>query len=166
MTHATLPSSSFQPARHLHLLDERQDPYQDYSAMETEAQCAECGAVYRDGRWQWIEASVDATTIRCPACRRCDERSPAAYVEIEGPILERRKEEMLEAVRAMERSAKSDDPIQRIMSVEETEKGMMITTTDVRLARSLAQLLQASFQCALDFHFDRNRSLLWLRCQG
>ena len=161
-----LPPSSFQPARHLHLLDERADPYLDYCATESEAQCSVCGAVYKDGSWQWIEPSVDATAIRCPACRRMEEQAPAAYLELEGKLIERGKDEILNTVRDIERLEKSKDPLQRIMSIDMAEKGLLITTTDVRLARSVAQLLQSSFECELDFHYDRSRSLLWLRCHG
>jgi NMD protein affecting ribosome stability and mRNA decay len=161
-----LPPSTFQPERHLHLLDERLDPYQDYSALESEAQCSVCGAVHKEGRWQWIEPSIDAAAIRCPACRRLEEQAPAAYLEIEGRLLDDRKDEVLNTVHEHERIEKSLDPLQRIMAIEATDKGLMITTTDVRLARSIAQLLQTRCQCELDFHYDRNRSLLWLRCRG
>ncbi|MGV3742678.1 MAG: BCAM0308 family protein [Burkholderiaceae bacterium] len=166
MKSLVLPPSSFQPARHLHLLDERADPYLNYCATESEAQCSVCGAVYKEGSWQWIEPSVDATAIRCPACRRMEEQAPAAYLEIEGKLIGQRKDEILDTVRDIERLEKSKDPLQRIMSIESMEKGLLITTTDVRLARSIAQLLQSSYQCELDFHYDRNRSLLWLRCYG
>jgi hypothetical protein len=156
--------ATFQPERHLHLLDERPDPYQDYSALENEAQCTDCGAVYKEGRWQWIEPSIDATAIRCPACRRMEEKAPAAYLEIEGALIAERKDEVIEAMRELERGEKSIDPLQRIISIDTTEKGLMVTTTDVRIARALAQRLQTSYRCELDFHYDRNRSLLWLRC--
>jgi NMD protein affecting ribosome stability and mRNA decay len=159
------PQNSFHPGRHLQLLDERQDPYHDYFAVEGEAQCSSCGAVYKDERWQWTEPSIDAATIRCPACRRMAEQSPAAYLEIEAPIPAGRHDELINSIREIERLEKSADPMQRIMSIEETGKQLLVTTTSVRLARSIAQLLQSSYGCDLDFHFDRNTSLLWLRCR-
>lgn len=159
-----IPNPTFQPERHLRLLDERKDPYQDYSALENEAHCASCGAVYKDGIWHWLEPSVDAVETRCPACKRVEEHSPAAYLEIEGAVLNRARDELTSAIYELERIEKSADPLQRIMSLEDSEKGLLITTTDVRLARALAQLLQTSYQCELDFHYDRDRSLLWLRC--
>jgi hypothetical protein len=159
------PPSTFHPGRHLQLLDERQDPYHDDFALEAEAQCSSCGAVYKDERWQWTEASVDATSIRCPACRRIEEQSPAAYLDIEGPISAGFQGELIGAIREIERLEKSADPMQRIIAIEETGGQLLLTTTSVRLARSIAQLLQTSYGCELDFHFDRDKSLLWLRCR-
>lgn len=164
MKSAFTPQGAFQPSRHLRLLDERQDPYNDYFAVEGEAQCSSCGAVYKDERWQWMEPSIDAASIRCPACRRIAERSPAAYLEIEAPISADKHDELIHSIREIEHLEKSADPMQRIMTIEETSKQLLVTTTNVRLARSIAQLLQSSYGCDLDFHFDRDTSLLWLRC--
>jgi hypothetical protein len=166
MTSSFTQQNAFHPGRHLQLLNERQDPYNDYSAVEGEAQCASCGAVYKDERWQWMEPSIDAASIRCPACRRIAEQSPAAYLEIKAPVPAGRQGELIDSIREIERLEKSTDPMQRIMSIEKTGKQMLVTTTNVRLARAIAQLLQSSYQCELDFHFDRNKSLLWLRCRA
>jgi hypothetical protein len=165
MKSSFIPSRVFRPARHLQLLDERRDPYNDYFALEGEAQCSGCGAVYKDGRWQWMEPSIDAASIRCPACRRIEEQAPAAYVEIESSFSLDRRGQLIDSIRETERLEKSVDPMQRIMAIEETGKQLRVTTSDVRLARTIAQFLQASYRCELDFHFDRNRSLLWLRCR-
>jgi hypothetical protein len=158
------PMSNFHPEQHLRLLDERKEPYHDYSAIEVEARCAACGAVHKNVAWHWIEPSVDAVETRCPACKRIAERAPASYLEIEGTFLNEKRAELINAIRALERVEKSADPLQRIMAIESSEKGILVTTTDVRLARAIAQLLQTSFQCDLDFHYDRDRSILWLRC--
>lgn len=166
MTSKLTSTSRFQPERHLRLLDERDAPYQDYSALEGEARCSGCGAVLKNGSWQWIEPSIDAVDTRCPPCKKMDEQTPAAYLEIEGSFLEGAKEELIATIHEMERLEKSKDPLQRIMSVDASERGLLVTTTDVRLARGIAQLLQTSYRCELAFHYDRERSLLWLRCSA
>ena len=45
----------FQPGRHLEVLDDpSHDPYQAREKLSEPSVCRDCGAVYHQGRWQWI----------------------------------------------------------------------------------------------------------------
>lgn len=83
MKQETIPTATFRPGRHLEVLDEvAHDPYQEIGKISEPAVCSNCGAVYREGRWQWVTSPMDAYLTRCPAqqahpsenaCRLCDD---------------------------------------------------------------------------------------------
>lgn len=103
--------------------------------------CSECGAVHEAGRWTWHAPPVaELRAGLCPACERIRDRYPAGTIRLPLAMASDR-EEIVNAVRALERAEKAEHPLERVMDIEETGEDLVITTTGVHLARRIAARL-------------------------
>lgn len=68
-------------------------------------------------------------------------------------------------VRNLETREKAEHPLKRIMSIENETDELMITTTDIYLARSIGEALQSAYKGELDYHFNDSEYLLRVRWQ-
>jgi hypothetical protein len=142
------------PERHLEVFDDPiRDPYQDQATMAEPSACSECGAVYKEEHWQWVTPPMHALQTRCPACRRIDDKAPAGYVLIEGPFVQEHRDELINAIRTLEKVEKAAHPLQRIMDIKEHGGKLHVTTTDIHLARAIGEALQDTWQGKLDFNY-------------
>ena len=55
---------------------------------------------------------------------------------------------------------KASHPLQRIMDIEKTAHGTMITTTDIHLARGIGDALHHAYRGELEFHYNPEQNLL------
>lgn len=158
------PAVTFHPGRHLEIFDESDnDPYQQHQKLSEPAVCSDCGAVYHQGRWQWTTPPVAASPVRCAACRRIKENFPAGYVAIEGPFAQAHREEIMGLIRHLEQHEKAEHPLQRIMAVEEEGGNLLLTTTDIHLARAIGDALDHAYKGDLAFHYNKDDYLLRVR---
>lgn len=125
--------------------------------------CPKCKAVFRDGRWSWSAAPAGASKLRCPACRRIDEDSPAGYIALSGDFLAAHRNEVLARVRNCESKEKSTHPLERIMAVASANGGVQVTTTSVHLARRIAHALESAFKGTLNIAYNHQDNLLRVR---
>jgi hypothetical protein len=130
------------------------DPYQTQHKPHEPAACPRCNAVYHSGRWQWGPRPAEAADAVCPACRRIADGFFAGIVTLHGDFARRHKEEMTGLARHEEEAENGEHPLNRIASIEDTEEGVVITTTDIHLPRRLGEALRRAFHGELDMHFD------------
>jgi hypothetical protein len=155
------PQRGFSPGRKLQLMDDTvHDPYQSKVKLPEPTACSDCGAVYRNGRWKWGIESGHNHLTRCPACQRIHDKFPAGYVNIKGRYVSAHREELLSIARNLEVKEKAERPLQRIMDIESTEEQIIITTTDIHLARGIGDALHRAHQGALDYHYEPGQYLL------
>ena len=57
--------------------------------------CPQCGAVFHEGRWQWLSRPVQAHEEMCPACHRIHDEYPAGFVHVGGTFFKDHREELL-----------------------------------------------------------------------
>jgi hypothetical protein len=166
----TVPSSlsprTFRPGQHLKMLDDTiDDPYRERRKLSEPSVCSDCNAVYHEGRWQWLTPPVDARPTRCAACKRIHEKLPAGYVAIEGQFAFEHRDELLNLVRHLEIRKKSQHPLQRIIAIEEQAAQLLITTTDIHLARGIGDALHQAYKGDLNFHYNEAEYLLRVHWQ-
>ena len=130
------------------------DPYQARQKLPEPTACRQCGAVYHHGRWQWGLRQADAHEDLCPACHRISDGLPAGIVTLHGGFTAQRKDEMIGLARNEEAAEKGEHPLNRIISIDETAEGLVISTTDIHLPRRLGEALKRAFHGKLDMHFD------------
>lgn len=160
MTRQSQPAG-FHPIRRDRLpLETLMDSYKSKGKLPEPAACQDCGAVYHAGRWQWLEKPQDAHPTTCPACHRVRDRFPAGYVSLYGEFFAAHEPEILQLIRHRETQEKTGHPQQRIMDIEKTKHGTVVTTTDIHLARGIGEALHHAYQGELEFHYNPDQNLL------
>ena len=132
------------------------DPYQTRKKPKEPTACPDCGVVYHKGRWQRGDKPDNAHAERCPACQRIADDMPAGIVTLHGDFAKRHKAEITGLMRNEEAAENGEHPLNRIISIEETDAGLAVKTTDIHLPRRLGEALEAAFHGSLDMHFDDN----------
>lgn len=147
---ATRPTGHHKKRRSSNWTQYEHDPYKSAQKLADATWCADCGAVYADGRWQWGGLKDEAKKRRCPACQRIHDELPAGYVTLSGEFLAAHRDEIVHTVRNLEQREKSEHPLQRIMKMQEQGAQLLITTTDVHLARAMGEALRDAYQGELE----------------
>jgi len=157
---------AFRPGEHLQMFDEVvHDPYLLTQKLNEPTVCSDCGAVYHNGHWKWGSALDGAKPAQCPACKRIHEKLPAGYVSIQGKFANEHQTEIVSMVRNFASHEESEHPLKRIMSMETEGDSLLITTTDIHLARGIGEALQKAYKGDLDFHYNETEYLLRIRWQ-
>ncbi|UCE86959.1 MAG: ATPase [Deltaproteobacteria bacterium] len=155
------------PRRRDRLIREREhDTYKSRGKLPDPTVCPECEAVFRRGRWRWGTAAFDAPRTMCPACRRVADRYPAGYVEVRGRLLDARRDEILHLIQNIEAREKSNHPLKRIIETEEGEDGIVVTTTDMHLARNIGQALRRACQGTVNYEYTKEGNVLRVTWEG
>jgi NMD protein affecting ribosome stability and mRNA decay len=155
------PSLRWRPLRREQLLKELvHDSYKLKWKLPDPTRCPQCGAVYHQGRWRWIGAPAGAHESMCPACRRIHDRFPAGYISLKGEFFDAHRDVVLGLVRSCETKEKAEHPLERIMGIERTREGALVTTTDTHLARRIAEALHAAYKGRLLFRYNKEQALL------
>jgi len=167
MSHATISEGYRKVSRYDGLFKERvHDAYKAKGKLHEPSACSQCGAVFQQGRWQWLEAPPEAHRTICPACHRLHDDFPAGFLTMKGGFLRAHHDEIMHLVRNLEKHEREEHPLKRIMAVEENEGSMLVTTTDIHLARGIGEALHHAYQGELEFHYNPDQNLLrvsWAR---
>lgn len=124
------------------------DPYLKARRERSDTYCPDCGVTYQQGRWTWqpLTHKDKATAETCPACRRIAERVPAGQVTLSGSFVKSHCDEICNIVRNVEEREKPEHPLERLMSISDSDEGLMVTTTGMHLAKRLAHALDEAFK--------------------
>ena len=159
--------AGFELVRRDRLVEEsRHDAYKAKHKLHEPTVCPQCGAVFHDGRWQWLSKPAQAHEEMCPACHRIHDDFPAGYVSVGGAFFQDHREELLHLASNEEARAKAEHPLKRIIKIEDQDDGIQITTTDIHLARGIGEALHHAYQGELEYHYNEQENLLrvvWAR---
>jgi NMD protein affecting ribosome stability and mRNA decay len=135
---------------------ERQDPYALITKPAEPTACPQCGAIYRDGRWQWSPFTTVAHGQLCSACRRINDRQPAGLLTLRGSVLHAKKSEIIQLVRHQEEAEKAEHPLNRIIAIDEQSDAIVVTTTDIHLPRRIGKALRRAYRGELKLAYDED----------
>jgi NMD protein affecting ribosome stability and mRNA decay len=141
------------PARH-------DDSYLADAKQAGPIACARCGATYRRGRWTWKPADDDLPRDTCPACKRIQDNFPAGHLLLRGDFFAAHRAEIMQLVAAREARARLEHPMQRIIAAQDVARGVLVTTTDAHLARTLGIAVRDAFKGDLDIDFGHDENFL------
>ncbi|MGB7540433.1 MAG: BCAM0308 family protein [Burkholderiales bacterium] len=142
------------------------DSYKSKKKIPEPTRCPDCGAVYHSGRWTWGKAPAKANEERCPACHRIHDEFPAGYVTLKGDFLAGHRDDIVQLARNREAHEKAEHPLERIMAIKDIEAGLLITTTDMNLARNIGEAVNSAYKGELEYHYNKAENLLrvfWTR---
>ncbi len=135
------------------------DTYKLTKKLPDPTRCPNCGAIYHEGRWQWLpEALVTPTHEElCTACHRIADAYPAGSVTLKSPVITTQASEIMRLARNVEEAEKREHPLNRIMAIEQpADDSLSITTTDIHLPRRIGEAVHRAFHGDLQVHYDEN----------
>ena len=138
----------------------RDDSFHEDAKYHEPTVCPECGATFHKGRWTWAAPPEDAMERMCPACQRIHDDLPAGYVTLKGAFAREHRDEILATVRGCEAREKAGHPLQRIMGIADVAGGIQVTTTDVHLARGIAEALCDAYKGRAQVRYAKDEHLL------
>lgn len=138
-------------------------------AIPEPAVCKVCGDVYTDRRWTKPEAERKETRhqkfrpaneVTCPACQRQQEGLPGGFVHLNGKFLSAHHEEISRLLYNEAERAAEDNPLARIMGVQqEKDGGIVVTTTTEHLAQRLGHAIEKAFSGRVRYDFSHENKL-------
>lgn len=148
-------------SRHDNLFQERvHDAYKARGKLLEPSVCSQCGAVYHEGRWQWLPAPAEAHQETCPACHRIHDQYPAGFLYIKGEFMQSHRDEIMHLLHNLEKRERTEHPLKRIMAVEDKDGVTVVSTTDIHLARGMGEALHHAYQGELEYHYNPEQNLL------
>ena len=149
------------------------DPYQPRLSPGEVAACTGCQAVYQRRHWffdheAYIRETMQPTTrmVLCPACQKIRDRYAEGQVTLRSsPFLTTHKDEIVRLMRNEEDRAKGFNPLERIVELREAEEGLIVTTTNEKLAQRIGRTLKSTFQGQTTYHWSDPKflSVEWTR---
>ncbi|WP_183348499.1 BCAM0308 family protein [Geomonas paludis] len=138
------------------------EPYLPKRGLPEGTVCKGCGIVYHNKRWQIEGASAAAPKgeILCPACQRIVGEDPAGVVTLSGSYLAQHREEILNTVKQQETKHREKNPLGRIMEIKEENGGIVITTTEDKLAQKIGRELYKSQRGELHYKWSHDQRMV------
>jgi hypothetical protein len=89
------------------------------------------------------------------ACRRTKDQYPAAEVTLRGGAVRLHRTEMLNLARNLEHLESAEHPLHRIMKIEERPNSVIISTTDLHLARRIGQAICHAHKGKVNWQYSK-----------
>ena len=139
------------------LIHERvHDPYKITRKPREPSFCPVCHAVFKGGRWQWLESwPADSHREICQACRRIRDGYPAGTVTLSGDFVKTHQTEVLNLARNQEKGERAQHPLHRILKVEARPGRVVISTTDLHLPKRIGEALHHAYKGRLQLNYER-----------
>lgn len=150
------------------LIKERDhDPYRAKAKPPEPTLCSGCKAVFRDGRWQWVEATPENPHEElCPACQRIRDRVPAGILTLSGGFFDEHREEIVALIRNKVEAENNQHPMKRMMNMEREGGETVITFTDTHLPRGVGSSIESAYQGDLEIQYTQEAGIVrvnWCR---
>jgi hypothetical protein len=156
-----------------HNLIEPTDPYQLRFDPGEIAACTECHALYQRRHWffdadAFFRETMQPTTrmVLCPACQKIRDRYIEGQVTLRpSPFLSAHKDEILHLIHDEEERAKGINPLGRIVEISESDGGIVVTTTNEKLAQRIGRTLKRTYQGHTTYQWSESKflSVAWQR---
>lgn len=143
--------------------ERRHDPYRARGKLAEDTVCPDCGAVVKEGHWRWAPGPAAGRESVCPACQRTRDGYPAGFVTLEGGFLPEHRDEILGLVRNIEERERAQHPLKRIMQIRDEGGGLLVTTTDLHLARAIGDAVHRAYEGEVDYAYEKGESVLRVR---
>ncbi len=148
-------------------IDSSADPYLFSDDMNGVAVCKKCQSVYHNKRWSIDEdlykskiKEMNIKSIQCPACKKAKDNFPGGILKLNGSFLQEHISEIMNLIRNEEQRAMGFNPLERIMDISTTKKGLEITTTNEKLTQRIGKSIQRAYQGKVAYKWSNDPKLL------
>lgn len=143
------------------------DPYLLDMKPDEVAVCRECRSVFAGGRWQLesdaardLREAKKITEVLCPACQKIRDRIPGGVLTISGEFSANHEEEIVNLVNRENAVARRINPLERIMDIERSEDGMVVYTTNEKLAQKIGRALKKAYDGHVEYKWPEDGKLI------
>ena len=161
------PQERDAPTRIRNQIQNYGDPYLLDMKPDEVARCRECRSVFAGGRWQLesdatreLKEARQITEVLCPACQKIRDRVPGGVLSITGRFAADHQEEIVNLVNHENTLAMKINPLERIMDIERSEDGMVVYTTNEKLAQKTGRALKKAYDGHVDYKWPEDRKLV------
>ncbi len=155
------------------LAGQQPDPYVARGVPAGRAVCKECTAIYEKKRWRFDEAAYakltalkQTKTVTCPACVKTHDRYPEGVLTLRWPGLSDHRGDVLGLLRKEAARAKSVNPLERIMKIEDEKGELRVFTTNNKLAQRMGHAMERAYHGKAHYqwsHRDKLVRVYWER---
>ena len=143
------------------------DPYFLKEKINDPAVCKQCGVVYRNGTFEWLEkAPAKAVKISCPACKRIEARYEGGVLYLEGEFLVKHKNEILSIIKRTENNERTSRPLERIINMVVKDSKIEIKTTYEHMARRIGEAVHKACKGNINIQYPEGEKyvrIFWSR---
>jgi NMD protein affecting ribosome stability and mRNA decay len=149
------------------------DPYLADLKPNEVAICRECRSVYAGKRWELesraskdLENAKNIVETMCPACEKIRDHMPGGIVRLMGRFVMEHEEEIVNLLHHQNDAAMENNPLERIMDIEDSGGGLVVMTTNERLAQKIGRALHKSYAGAVEYKWSKGTKLArvnWMR---
>jgi hypothetical protein len=130
--------------------------------------CRGCGAVYCRRRWTLTpppdirdrpELRDGVHAVLCPACRKIGDQYPSGEVLLTG-VSSGERQEVLHLLRNAEKTARANNPLERIMDLKAEGATWKVMTTTENLAQRLGRCLERARGGKVTYKWSHNNKFV------
>ena len=122
--------------------------------------CPKCGLLYVDGLWKngpsderRVAGEKEIQFRLCPACTQIRDGQIGGIVQFSGTFTESHRQELLNRIRNVEKHAREERPLERIIQIREATNRIEISATTEHLVARLGKSIQRDFGGELDLRY-------------
>lgn len=143
------------------------DPYLLDMKPDEVAVCRECRSVFANGRWQLesdagrdLREARQVTEVLCPACQKIRDRQPGGVLTISGVFAANHEQEIVNLINHENGLAMKINPLERIMDIERSDQGLVVYTTNEKLAQKIGRALKKAYDGHVEYKWPEDRKLV------
>lgn len=143
------------------------DPYLLDLKPDEVAVCRECRSVFAGGRWRLegdavaeVKQARGCTEVLCPACQKIRDHVPGGVLNISGEFARSHSEEIVNLINHENAMAMKINPLERIMDIESEDQGMVVYTTNEKLAQKIGRALKKAYDGQVEYKWPEDGKLV------
>lgn len=117
--------------------------------------CSQCGVVYQNSRWQWLEKpKADATEVICPACELIQKGQSNGRLKLAGDFFQEHRDEVLGLARHIIEDETKQHPLNRLIDLHSDADGAVLTFTDNHHPKRIGHALKQAYDGEFEINYN------------
>jgi NMD protein affecting ribosome stability and mRNA decay len=148
------------------------DPYYNQNSPQDRSYCKKCHAIFHHKHWHFDNNEIEklkktqTKVVLCPACQKIADKFASGVITLRGDFVRNHREEIVNLIRNEEKRASGLNPLERIIEIHASARGMEVTTTHEKLAQRIGKRLHRAFRGDVTYQWtpqDKMARVQWNR---